>query len=349
MAPRTGVKLPGWAKLIRPKKQPSSTMTRRKPLDTREEEAYMRKRCYHILSKDMDDVMVHVLQEALAPSLELLQDYLDAAAPPSDRRSKTASSFNNTPQPTSRRKRQRLFSSATSPTPAAAQNHQETSLLEPPSSLLLEGLDSQLFDEQQEPQTPHDPLLLPIVVLQGPSFGLDRKAQADCIVKSLRNSRTHSAVVKVEPQHRHRQQRGGGSGRNTSTNWMMQELVRQCHAQVPVLSTESLKRRITKRIKKKACTFSDMLLLWAQHITCYDEIVIVLDVSTVICGTGNLHVTCFLMLLLFYVFCHLRRRTADLLMYGGWILGRPMKAFTVPNCRTFFIFWPHGDRNTGFL
>ena len=295
MPPKTGAKLPRWAKLIRPKKQPTSTMTKRQPLTVREEEVYMRKRCFHILSNDMNDAMDHVLEETIAPSLDLIRDYLDAAAPPADLRSsslspgKTSASHSMTPvQPRSSRKRQRLFSAST-PNPVPNNSNSPVSTTETSSSFVLEGLDSQLFDQQQEPQVSHDPLLLPIILLEGPPFSLDRKAHSDCITACLRKSRTNSVVVKVAPQRRYGQRGAGGKGSNTSHNsnsndnsanhWMMQELVRQCHAQIPVLNTESLQRRIVKRKKKKACTYSDMLLLWAQHIACYDEIVIVLDVS----------------------------------------------------------------------
>lgn len=274
MTARTGVKLPGWAKLTRPKKQPSSKNFKRQPLETREEEAYMRKRCYYILAGDMNDAMDCVLKEALAPSIDALQDYLNAAAPPSELRSLSAihnngSTSNILPEHASSsrntHKRQRLFSSTPNPAPANEDNTTSTTT----PNILLEGLDSELFDMQQDAQTPHDPLLLPIIILDGPPFGLDRKSMADSIVTSLRKSRTLSVVVQVEPKHQHHQ---------SSTNWMMHELVKQCNAQVPVLSNdEALHRRITKRRKKKACTFSDMLLLWAQHITSFEDIVIVLE------------------------------------------------------------------------
>ena len=325
MPPQPGVKLPKWAKLMRPhnnnqkKKQKqsasksSSTTTtpkmtkRRQPLTIRQEEIYLRKRCYHILSQALDDTMDHVLEESLASSLDRIQDFLDAAAPKlsaaiaADTLEKgfPISATAETPQPTTM-KRQRLLSTSSLTSPESARH------LDHPQQILL--------DQQQEAHNSHDPLLLPIIVLEGPPFGLDRKAYSKCITRSLRNQRPRSVIVNVtapfSSSSHHRQRTGGGVGKvststnngntnsnsgggssssrygdalesnnNNNNNWMMPELVRACHAQVPVLnSIESLQRRILKRKRKKACTYSDLLLLWAQHVTEYDEIVVVLDV-----------------------------------------------------------------------
>jgi len=262
-ANQPSAKLPAWAKLIKPRKLATSTMAKRQPLETREEEVYMRKRCYHVLSRHMESAMDQVLQEVMTPSVRLLRDYLDYAVVPS-------ASLDSSSNPTSSCKRQR----SSSPTPQENKIQSKQSV----APVILDGLDSQLFDQQQDTHSLQDHLLLPVVVLEGPSFGLDRKAQVKTLVNLLTISRPESAVIEVESQHRPSQHRRRGQA-TASSNWMMQALVQQCHAQVPVLSSESLHRRIIKRKKRKACTFSDMLLMWAQHSTSYKDIVVVLDVS----------------------------------------------------------------------
>lgn len=235
--------LPKWAKIVKPKSLPTSSSGGREPLSSIEEESYIRTRCYHILASQMDSVIFRVMEESLEPVLASLEMFLDASCP-------VRSNSSMSPHPT--RKRARLATSESLPT-------------------LLEGLDGSLFDRQQENLAPHDPLLLPFLVLQGPTFGPDRQDQINVLLQMLQDSRKRAAVVKVE-------RRNNNSNNRRRFPWM-QELIRQCHQQYPILHSESLHRRITKRKKKKACTFSEMLLLWAQHVTCYDELVIFLNVS----------------------------------------------------------------------
>lgn len=241
-------KQPSWAKLIRPRRPTSDSGDQLEAFLRKEEEAYVRKRCFHILSQQMRRAKQEVLQDALASCLDRLGDYLDAACPSNDLR--PASFMSRTGPPL--RKRHRLSSKTTETTTS--------------SQPVLPGINLQLFDEQQEDDIPHDPLLLPIIVLEGPAFGLDRKDQMEELMKSLQMTQKQSAVVKVERSSRRHFH-------------YMQELVQQCHQLFPVLSSEPLRRRIINRKKKKACTYSDMLLLWAQHVTCYDEIVVFLNVS----------------------------------------------------------------------
>lgn len=233
------VVFPPWAKLIRPQGDSTPRESHDSPgeREIEEEEVYIRKRCFHLLSEQMDQTMKCVMQESLSSCVATLEELLDASNPTIDQES--------TP---SRKRQKQVDFDAT-------------------STVSLEGLESELFDRQQESYCLHDPLLLPVVLLQGPSFGADRRAQMDCLAKKFEKSRPLSAVIQMEL--------------SSQRNYIgMQELVKKCHCLSAVLSTGGLYRRIVKRKKKKACSFSDLLLLWAS-LSEYSEIVIFLDVSTV--------------------------------------------------------------------
>lgn len=250
--------LPSWAKVIKPKSLPTSSSAKRQPMSTKAEEAYLRTRCFHILSKQMDHVMDSVMDECLQPSLKALEGFLDGSAPP-PKESPSLEGSSLSPI----RKRPRIdLSSSPSPSPSSI----------PP---FLDGLDVSIFDQQQRNSAPKDPLLLPIMVLQGPTFNLDRYEQVNHLAASLRNARERALVVHVQ---RNNQNHSRGSSKGRRTFQWMQELMRQCHQQFPILDTEPLRRRIIKRKKKRAMTFSDMLVLWAQHVNCFDEVVVFLEV-----------------------------------------------------------------------
>lgn len=218
--------LPRWAKLIPPQREIAKSQSQDKPDEdeVEEEETYVRKRFFHRLSQQMHQAIGDVFDESLASRVSTLEDFLDAATP--------------TPEEQPSRKRRRVASPSKTSESAS------------------------LFDQQQATNSKDDPLLLPVITVQGPSFGVDRRALMDCLAKNLQKSRPRSAVVQVQ----HSLQRKG-----------IYELVRQCHVLSPVLSSAQLHRSIAKRRKKKACSFSDMLLLWAQHVSDLDEIVVFLN------------------------------------------------------------------------
>lgn len=247
------IKLPRWANLIQPQEEtPSKENSWLLDEDEiREEEVFMRKRCFHILFNHMDQAMNQVLEDSVEPCCASLEALINAAAPDQEEPQPRA----NDGMSSSSRKRQKLsFSTCSNKTP---------------ENSFLKGLNTPLFDQQQEIHVPHDPLLLPVILLEGPSFGRDRRAQVDCLAKTLQKSRRRSAVVQVQLSSQRRFQG-------------MQELVRQLHYLSPILSTEPLHRRIVKRRKKRAISFLDLLLLWAQNVSEYNEIVIFLHVSTVL-------------------------------------------------------------------
>ncbi|CAB9525012.1 expressed unknown protein [Seminavis robusta] len=280
MPVQKNVRLPRWATLMRPEEGPKISVStavenarddehlEELELETRQEEAlYMRKRCFHILSQEMDQCLAQVYRDTTKPCLDALQDFLDASAPPRELRHSKSDSDNDNDNKTesnnggalASRKRQRLdFSSESEASPG--------------SNTLLKGLDSALFDQQQEPWAPQDPLLLPIFLIQCPFFyGQDRNTQVDQLVQSLRDARKRSAVIKVE-------RKTSAGGKQRQGIWM-KELVQQCHNLLPVLMMEPLRKRIEKRRKKKACTFSEQFLLWAQNAPCYDELVVFLNID----------------------------------------------------------------------
>jgi hypothetical protein len=263
------VKLPRWAALILPDEAPSKALVSRASNEEgsdkvdqefeacHEEALYMRKRCFHILADQIDQVIAQVYRKATEPCLESLQDFLDASSPSSDQKRAFTEAVHNVNHTSDEqlemtcRKRQRL-------------NH---SLSE--SDTHIDGLDSSLFDQQQELWTPQDPLLLPVILLHCPSFcSIDRINQISHIVHGLRIGRKRSAVVHLQKKP---------TGKKRQHCWMRQ-LVQAIHNLLPILSaSESLRRRIVKRQKKKACTFNDLLLLWAQNVSCYDELIIVIN------------------------------------------------------------------------
>jgi len=232
-----------------------------------DQEAYVRKRCFHILSAQMDQAMDGVQQEALVPCVSEIQDYLNAATPSLELR---ANQFNKN-------------EADASSVAASSTNNKRRQLFPSASDGAELGINVQsIIDQQQEAPTSHDPLLLPVILLRGAPFSLDRKDQRKHLVQMLRKARKRSCVVEIDNNSLTltRSTRLGSSwtGQSYRNNWM-HELVLQCHAQFPVLSTGHLRRRLLKRKRKRACIFSDMLLMWAQNVTCFDEIVVFLDVS----------------------------------------------------------------------
>jgi hypothetical protein len=292
-------KLPSWAQVIKPKSLPASSSAKRKAFSTNEEEAYLRTRCFHILSKQMDNAVQDVMKECLSPCIASLESFLDASLPAARSEDNAANIAVEAQGPSRKRPRMSPFNSTTHP--------------------LMEGLDIALFDRQQEDNAQIDLLLLPVAVLQqGPSFGLDRQEQVQHLLTYLRESRPRAAVVQLKEPRTYRSRASAAHFQRI----MMQELVRECHQQYPILATEPLRRRILRRKKKKASSFSDLLILWAQHVTCLDEIVVFLDVSMIL--RLGLHVAtqmleAFRSYLTF--FKHFRRETIC----------------TVPSCKTFYI------------
>lgn len=248
-----------------------------------EEEMHLRKRCFRILSRQMDQAMDDVMTELLTPCLSTLEAYLQASSPIID----SHSSKERSPEPP-RQKRQKN---------------------EPPKMTAtikssLEGLDVALFDRQQDTHSLQDPLLLPVVLVQGPSFGADRRAQFACLENGFKTSHPASATIQMELPARRQYN-------------AMQELVQKCHYLSPVLSSGGMHRRIVRRKRKKVCFFSDLLLLWASLCE-FNEIVIFLNVSINVnlCDMGIWFESISLLINLFFVYIRL------------------MKYFIAPNCTT---------------
>ena len=266
MPTRKDVKLPRWATLLLPddgdEAPPKALVFRASKGEeednedqhyvARQEEAtYMRKRCFHILAHQMAQCMDQVYQQSTVSCLETLQDFLAASTPVHAEADVHRNTSSDEPLERNRQKRQK----------------RDHSLSE--SYVHIEGLDSTLFDQQQELWEPQDPLLLPVFLLHCTSFSaMDRITQMEHIVHGLRADRKRSAVVLLEKR---------ATGKKRRHCWMRQ-LVQALHSLLPILSaSEFLRQRIVKRQKKRACNFTDLLLLWAQNVACYDDLIIVVN------------------------------------------------------------------------
>ena len=194
---------------------------------------HLRKHCFRSLSRQMDDAMDEVMTESLVPCLATLEAYLQASSPTNDHHSSTEAL----------------------PTPPIQKKQKKE-----PSTMTIQGLDVTLFDRQHYSHFRQDPLLLPVVLVQGPSFGTDRRAQFTCLENCFKKYHPSSATIHLElPAQRQFN--------------AMQELVRRCHCLSPVLSFGGMHRKIVRRKRKKVCFYSDLLLLWASLCE-FKEIVI---------------------------------------------------------------------------
>lgn len=234
--------LPRWAKIITPnnvKKTKKTAVSRKEePLDTCEEECYLRTVSYHALSREMDRAVSQSLRHLslnMQNELEILQEQVLSSP---------------------------LTSSVKSNSPEIA-----TEVVATENENMSTGGNNERVDDvicsPIEPSRRYSPFLLPVLILEGPSYGLDRQEWMLHLVLSTRKKRLRSCVVWLNKN-------------NTSSPYsslsFQQELTRQCLIQEP-----DLPKALKNKRSLNQASYTDILAMWAANTESFDDIVIFLD------------------------------------------------------------------------
>ena len=222
--------LPKWARVVPPRfeKQLKSGMLS-EPLSVAGEEAFLRTRSYHVLSRKIDYAVEASLATLSASFHEELRDLLTQVEPEE--------------------------SETMEPSPAKrARSEKETTEDSPVEDFLSATYRIDVCNR-------FNPLLLPMLVLQGPAHGLDRHDWMQHLVRSTKKKRPRSCTVWLH------------------ANWSLdftwqEELTRQCLSQEPALSAVLRKRSFMAK-----ASITDTLMEWAQSTLSFDDIVVFLEIE----------------------------------------------------------------------
>ena len=216
--------LPSWATLIHPRFDSDlKEPVPRNPVELVEEESYLRTRSYHAMSRQMDLAAAHSFQKLSKTVQAQLSKLIDKIEPVEDE-----------PSPPSKRAR-----------------------MEEQDAEFLRGICSII-----DPPKRYNPLLLPILILQGPSYCLDRQEWMKQLVLSTKRTRRRSAVVWLRPTT------------GLSVSWQ-EEVTRQCLNQ----EQDDLPAILRKRRKIAKASITEILLTWASHTQAFDDVLIYLEVK----------------------------------------------------------------------
>jgi hypothetical protein len=222
--------LPSWAKLVAPRFKVKSE-GRESFLSLEEEEGYLRTRSYHAASRQMDKAAAEALEVLAEPVHAELKNLLNKV----DRNSNADDADESVSSSPAKRSR-------------TSQDATETD------------------DYRIDLSTRYNPLLLPVMILEGPSYRLDRQEWMRHLVRSTKHKRPRSAVVWLRLPTATATAAGGLSSQVSSRQ---AELTRQC------LKLEgNLLPALLSKSKLAKASLTDILLLWAGHTTSFDDIVI---------------------------------------------------------------------------
>jgi hypothetical protein len=125
-----------------------------------------------------------------------------------------------------------------------------------------------------ELSTRYNPLLLPVMILEGPSYRLDRQEWMRHLVLSTKQTRPRSAVVwlrRPTASATHTAAAAANTAGGVPHVFSRQEeLTRQCLR----LGQDDLPPALLSKRKLAKASLTDMLLLWAGHTTAFDDIVV---------------------------------------------------------------------------
>lgn len=298
--------LPKWARLI----QPSSPSSSSSSVDR--EDAFLRTKAYHAVAESMNRAFSRALLDTSSPMFyQELNGLLAKVKQTSTNANKEEQELQAQADEVEEErvpKKQRSSSStdnhsgdcdapsSTSTTRSSDHDHDHdhvdtnevqttseptASAVVSTASLLTSGSSKQFFTLQ--PPVHYDPLLLPLLILDGPFWHTDRAAWMAHLVHSAKQSRPRSCTVWLRPTPC--QLRSGARGCYYSYK---EELMRQCLAQEPdpTIFAGSRRRRRNQRFLRNYTTttsssssVTDALLLWAARTRAFDEILVFLEVE----------------------------------------------------------------------
>ncbi len=121
-----------------------------------------------------------------------------------------------------------------------------------------------------ELSTRHNPLLLPVMILEGPSYRLDRQEWMRHLVLSTKQTRPRSAVVWLRRPTASAARAAAANTSGVQHVFSRQaELMRQC-----LRLEDDLPPALKSKRKLAKASLTDMLLLWAGHTTAFDDTVV---------------------------------------------------------------------------
>lgn len=246
------VTLPKYATLIRPsfEKKLDQIGCKTEPLSLADEEAYLRTRAFQGLSRQMDQAMEEALVRTLNGSFHVaLNQLLEQVTPQED------------DEPARKRARVTSEESERITTCGSLEVATDAGGDDAAKVTTKESTDRKSPSDRftLEPCTLFNPLLLPILFLEGPSYGVDRNNWMNHLVQTTRKQRQRSNVVWLRPT----------PGLDLT---LQEELLRQCLTKEPHLSSKLRKKSFLER-----ASVTDTLLEWASTTKAYDDIVVFLQ------------------------------------------------------------------------
>jgi hypothetical protein len=243
------IEFPKWATLVVPRFK-VAPIKDREFLSLPEEESYLRTRSYHAASRQMDKAATEALQLLAAPVHAELRDLL----------AKVGTSSSNSTSNGDNGGADADAESIGSPSPAKRSRTSQDA--------------TEADGYRMELSTRYNPLLLPVMILEGPSYRLDRQEWMRHLVLSTKQTRPRSAVVWLRRPTASTAQTAAAAA-NTAGGVphvfsRQEELTRQCLR----LGQDDLPPALKSKRKLAKASLTDMLLLWAGHTTAFDDIIV---------------------------------------------------------------------------
>jgi hypothetical protein len=262
------LQLPSWATLVVPRFKVTS-QSRASSLSLPEEESYLRTRSYHAASRQMNKAASEALQLLAAPVHAELQDLLAKVGTSSN--SSTGDSEN-------------ADANANSAAANAAGAGSQDSISPSPVKRPRTSQDATEADGyRMELSTRYNPLLLPVMILEGPSYRLDRQEWMRHLVLSTKQTRPRSAVVWLRRPTASAARTAAANTAGVPHVFSRQaELMRQC-----LRLEDDLPPALKSKRKLAKASLTDMLLLWAGHTTAFDDIVVFWEMDESFYTRGN--------------------------------------------------------------
>jgi hypothetical protein len=259
------LKLPSWATLVVPRFKVTS-VGRASSLSLLEEESYLRTRSYHAASRQMDKAASEALKDLAAPVHAELQDMLAKVGTSS---SSSTGDGDNAEANTDNAAGAGAQDSNDSPSPSKR----------PRTSQVATEADGY----RMALSTRYNPLLLPVMILEGPSYRLDRQEWMRHLVLSTKQTRPRSAVVWLRRPTASAARTAAANTAGVPHVFSRQaELMRQC-----LRLEDDLPPALKSKRKLAKASLTDMLLLWAGHTTAFDDIVVFWEMDESFYTRGN--------------------------------------------------------------
>jgi hypothetical protein len=226
--------LPRWAQVLPPRFE----VPKLDALDLVEEETFLRTQCCQALYRQVDKATHEALEALCQPVLNALDHMVqDSTIPWTE---------DDTDLPVDE-----VRSSEASPRKRAR---------------LLE--DEWYRNLAVEPPSRYDPLLLPLLHVQGPWSGLDRYELMRHVVQTRKHTRNRSATVWLQPPTVQRQQP------LSSHHWWVEEITRQC-----LLQESALPDLLQNPKSQQQLSLTERLVAWASTTDSFDNIVVFCQVE----------------------------------------------------------------------